>query len=141
METKVTKREMFEVIKAMVSGDNFDTEVTEDMIAAFCDKEIAALDAKAAKAKENAAKKKAEGDALTDAVLAALSEDFEPIADILARVDAEDATLGKVSYRLNQLSKAGKAEKATLEIPGGEGKKKRQVVGFKIAGLNRYEEG
>ena len=54
---KITKREMFEAIK-----ETFETgecKFEADVVKAFCDKEIAALDAKAAKAKQRAAAKKA----------------------------------------------------------------------------------
>ena len=101
------------------------------MVVAFCDNEIALLDKKAAKAKENAAKKKAEGDELTDAVLEALSDEFEPIADIAGRIDGEDVTVSKVTYRLTQLCKAGKAEKTELTVPGVDGGKARKIMGYR----------
>lgn len=105
-----------------------------DTITAWAEKKIAQLDRKAAKAKETAAKKRAEGDELTEAVLAALTEDFEPIADIAARIEGEEVTVSKVSYRLNALSKAENpsVEKGELVIEG-EGKK-RKCVGYRLIG-------
>ena len=131
METKITKREMYEAIITMVNGGEmkYDAEAFVE----FCENEIALLDKKAEKAKERAAVKRAEGDELTDAVYAALGEDFEPIADIAARVEGADVTVSKVTYRLGQLVKAGKAEKQELVIDGGEGQKKRKVQGYKLA--------
>ena len=130
METKITKREMYEAIITMVNGGEmkYDAEAFVE----FCENEIALLDKKAEKAKERAAVKRAEGDELTDAVYAVLGEDFEPIADIAARVEGADVTVSKVTYRLGQLVKAGKAEKQELVIDGGEGQKKRKVQGYRI---------
>jgi hypothetical protein len=129
---KITKKEMFAIIRdAFLTGE---TEVSAEAIAAFCDKEIAALDSKAAKAKERAAAKKAEADVLYDQVKDALSTDeFQTIADIAATV-AEvnaDATVSKVTYRLTKLVEAGVAEKTDVTIPGGEGIKARKVKAFR----------
>ena len=126
---KITKREMFEAIIDGVKGGDFKYAVED--ITAFCENEIALLDKKAAKAKEAAAKKRAEGDELTDAVRAALSADtFEPIADIAARIEGDDVTVAKVTYRLTQLVKNGEAEKQEVSIANGEGKA-RKVQGYK----------
>ena len=62
------------------------------------------------------------------------TEDFEPIADIAARIEGEDVTVAKVTYRLTQLVKNGEAEKQELTIPGGEGQKARKVQGYKLIG-------
>lgn len=128
---KITKREMFEAIKeTFETGEcKFDAEVVK----AFCDKEIAALDSKAAKAKERAAAKKAEADVLMDQVRDALTGEYATIADIAAAV-AEvnaDATVSKVTYRLTKLVEAGDAEKTDITIPGGDGVKARKVKAFR----------
>jgi len=124
---KFTKREMFEAIMAAVEGSDRSADITDEMIAEFCVKEIAALDRKAEKARETQAKKKAEGDELTEDVFAALTSDFEPIATIASRVmeDNENATAGKVQYRLKVLVDTGRAEKQeiTVEIDGEKFKK------------------
>lgn len=126
---KLTDRKIF---TAIVDG-TFD-DLDPDAIVAWAEKKIAQLDHKAEKAKETAAKKKAEGDALTDAVLEAVGEDFETIADIAARIEGEDVTVSKVSYRLNALSKAEnpRVEKGELVIEGDG--KKRKVVGYRLIG-------
>ena len=127
---KITKREMFEAIIEGVEAGSFKYDVED--IKAFCENEIALLDKKAAKAKEAAAKKRAEGDELTDAVRAALSADtFEPIADIAARIEGDDVTVAKVTYRLTTLVKNGEAEKQEITITAGEGTKARKVQGYK----------
>ena len=127
---KITKREMYEAIIAVVSAGEF--KYDKDEYIDFCQKEIELLEKKAVKAKESAAKKKAEGDQLTEAVYEVLSaEEFEPIADITARVDGEDVTVAKVTYRLGALVKAGKAEKSEIEVAGGEGQKKRKIAAYR----------
>lgn len=135
---KMTKKETYEMIIGLIH-DAYDLgEEKVEMAIEFCEKEIAALEKKAEKAKENAAKKKAEGDALLETVYDALSEDeFETIAMIAKRVAGEDpeATVGKVQYRLGALAKDGRAEKSTIVIPATEDTKMRKVVGYrKIVG-------
>ena len=127
---KITKREMYEAIaKAMETGE---CKYAPDVVIEFCENEIALLDKKAAKAKERAATKKAQGDELTEAVRAAMSaEEFEPIADIAARIEGEDVTVAKVQYRLTQLVKNGEAEKEQITVPGGEGQKARKIMAYK----------
>lgn len=128
---KITKREMYEAIK-----ETFETGSCKFDAAAvmeFCDKEIAALDAKAAKAKERAAAKKAEADVLMTQVEEALTGEFQTIADIAAAV-AEvnaDATVSKITYRLTKLVESGVAEKTDVTIPGSEGVKARKVKAFR----------
>ena len=129
---KITKREMFEAIKETFETGSCKFDAATVM--AFCDKEIASLDAKAAKAKERAAAKKAEADVLMDQVRDALTGEFQTIADIAAAV-AEvnaDATVSKVTYRLTKLVEAGDAEKTDVTVPGVDGAKARKVKAFRI---------
>ena len=130
---KITKREMFEAIKAAFTTG--ECELTAETVTAFCDKEIAALDAKAAKAKERAAAKKAEADVLYDQVKDALNADeFQTIADIsavVAEVNA-DATVSKTTYRLTKLVEAGLAEKTQVSIPAVDGGKARKVQAYRL---------
>lgn len=129
---KITKREMFEAIK-----ETFETGACKydaATVMAFCDKEIASLDAKAAKAKERAAAKKAEADVLMGQVEDALTGEFQTIADIAAAVSAvnADATVSKVTYRLTKLVEAGVAEKTDVSVPGVDGGKARKVKAFRV---------
>ena len=129
---KITKREMFEAIKETFETGSCKFDAATVM--AFCDKEIASLDTKAAKAKERAAAKKAEADVLMDQVRDALTGEFQTIADIAAAV-AEvnaDATVSKVTYRLTKLVEAGDAEKTDVSVPGVDGAKARKVKAFRI---------
>lgn len=134
MEKKITKREMFEAIKAGCTTGNW--TVSDIEVAEFCENEIALLDKKAAKAKERQAEKKAAGDELTDAVKAALTDEFAVIADIAAKVAetyGEDATIARVTYRLTQLVKNGEAENGDVKIAASEGQKARTIKAYKLA--------
>lgn len=122
---KVTKKEMFNVIKDALA-DRAD-------VVAFCDHEIELIDKKAAKAKEAAAKKRANGDELTDVVFSLLNDEPQTIADIAGQIEGEDVTTSKVSYRLTSLVKAGKAQKVDLKIEAAEGGKSRTVKGYFLA--------
>ena len=129
---KITKREMYEAIK-----ETFETgscKYDAATVTAFCDKEIAALDAKAAKAKERAAAKKAEADVLMGQVEDALTDEFQVIADIAAAVAAEnaDATVSKVTFRLTKLVEAEVAEKTQVTIPATETTKARKVQAYRL---------
>jgi hypothetical protein len=120
-EIKVTKRERFNEIIDVLSG----IDGTADLVA-FVEDQIALLDRKAAKAKETAATKKAE-DALLPVVEAALTDELSTIADIVARIDAEDMTAAKAASRLNKLVASGVAVKDTVKVD------KRTLVAFKLA--------
>ena len=133
MEKKITKREMYEAIKTGCTTGEW--TVSDVEIAEFCDNEIALLDKKAIKAKERAAEKRAAGDELTDAVRAALTDEFTIIADIAAKVAetyGEDATIARVTYRLTQLVKNGEAENGDVKVEGGEGQKTRTIKAYRI---------
>ena len=136
---KITKRQMYTAMINFANEGSFSFDAGEgeimvvapDEIVAFAENEIALLDKKAAKAKETAAKKKTEADALTDAIAQALGEDFEPIADIAARIEGDDVTVAKCTYRLNKLVELGLAEKQAIKVPGSDGKKNRTIQGYK----------
>ena len=130
---KITKREMFEAIK-----ETFETgscKYDAAVVTAFCDKEIAALDSKAAKAKERAAAKKAEADVLMGQVEGALTDEYQVIADIAAAVVEvnADATVSKVTFRLTKLVESGVAEKTQVTIPATETTKARKVQAYRLA--------
>ena len=132
---KITKRERYiEIIDlaALAEEQGFEGFDFEGMVT-FCKKEIAALDRKATKAKEVAATKREEADKLLDVVADCLTSELEPIATITERVAAqgyEDVTVGKITYRLSQLVKAGTAVRGEFVIPATETTKKRTVSGF-----------
>ena len=129
----VTKRELYTAIREIF--ENTETsigDITPDMVIEFCDKEIAALDRRAEKARENAAQRKAEGDDMTEAVYAALTDEFTTIAAITLATDFEDVTVGKVQYRLKTLVDSNRAEKQEITVE--ENGKSRKVMGFRRIG-------
>ena len=131
-KTKITKKERFETLIALFNGDIVLEDIAADAdYVGFFEKEIVALDKKAAKAKETQAKKKAEGDELTDRIAGVLTDEFATISDIVKALGDEDVSNQKASYRLGKLADAGKAVKGELNV-GGEGKA-RKVVAYKLA--------
>ena len=118
--TKMTEREMYAYIKEQMAGD---TEVEQ-----FCDKKIEAINKKNEQAKIRNAKKRAEGNELTQAVKDVLTEDMQTISEITNQVAVEGATPAKVSYQLNQLAKACKITKGEKEVVSSEGKKSKKVA-------------
>ena len=125
-EKKITKKENFTKIVGILIDAG-----CEDL-AKVIEHEIELLDNKAAKAKATAAKKKTEGDALSDAVAAVLTDEFCTIADITDKVvfDGEVST-AKVQYRLNDLVKRGIATKEQVTV--GEGESKRKLMAYAVA--------
>ncbi len=131
---KITKRLVLEtLIKAIDAGDilleTYDVDTAD--VRTYAENEIALLDKRAEKAKERAAKTRAEGDELMEVVYEALGDDFEPIADILSRIEGEDLSAAKVIARMKKLVSAGRAEKAELKIKPAEGGKARVLMGYK----------
>lgn len=130
MADKMTKRDVWAEIRATLV-DNFE----EGDVAAyveFIDKEIAAIDARAEKEKARRAAKKAEGDALKDAVKAAIENAEGPItaaaiADELLE-EYPEVTKAKVTYRASALAKDGEVDKTKIDEDG------RKVVAYAPAG-------
>lgn len=133
---KITKREMYEALVAYATEADMEvvvgeTTVTAEDFVTFATKEIEQLDKKAVKAKERAAAKRAEGDALTEAVLDVLTAEFQTAAEVAAAlVDVEDATVAKVSYRLGALVKDGKAVKEDIKVDRDG--KKATLKGYRL---------
>ena len=136
MTTKVTKRAMFEAMRSYFEGSDIlievgETCINEGTLIEFCDKEIAALDRKAVKAKETAAAKKSASDELTETIFSVLTDDFMTIANVASLVEGDEVTVARCQYRLNKLVEAGRAEKEEMVITSDSGKK-RKVMGFRL---------
>ena len=101
-EKKVTKKEYYAMLKEIVEGADVDNQVE---LVEFIDKQITLLENKAAKAKEKAAEKRAEGDELRATVEAALTDEYQTIAAITEQIEGEDVTKAKITARLTQLVK------------------------------------
>lgn len=137
---KITEAQMFEAIKSMIETGVFQyqaaegtMEVDSDEVAAFCEKKLDALARKAAKARETAASKKAEGDELTEIIYQHVSEEPITIEDMVAALDDETVTRGKVQYRLSALAKEGRVVKTEVSTTGADGKK-RHVAAYALPG-------
>lgn len=123
-ETKMTKKMWFEEIRNIVEAA--DVEDKAGMLE-FIDTQLAQLATRAEKAAERAAKKKADGDALRDAVEAVLTDELQTADEITAQIDEEGISKAKVTARLTQLIKAGKATKDIIKIEDS-----RKVTAYKI---------
>lgn len=124
MAEKMTKAMWFEEIKAVVETSDYERK---DEAVEFIDKQLELIASKAEKARERAAKTKAEGDELREAVRAVLTEEFQTIDDIVAQVAEEGVTKAKVTARLTQLVKAEMAEKDQIKADDG-----RKVMAYRL---------
>jgi hypothetical protein len=116
MTEKITKKGYFEMIEEIVRAS--DDSRVEDILN-FIEHEKELLEAKRVKAQAKAEKTRNEGDELRKAVQSCLTDEFQIISDIFAQIDGEDVTQPKVTARLNQLVKAGIAEKEQVKTEDG----------------------
>lgn len=114
---KITKKENYEMIKEIVLAS--DVENKEELVA-FVEKQVESLEAKAVKAKERAAEKKADGDALRTQVEGLLTENYQTADEITEQVQGADITKSKIIARLTQLVKADIAEKEQVKTEDGK---------------------
>ena len=112
-DVKMTKAMWLEEIKGVVEAADYENK--EGAIE-FINKQIETLAAKAEKAKEKAAKAKAEGDDLRAIVECILTANAQPIDDIVAQIESEDVTKAKVTARLTALVNAGIAKKEPVKV-------------------------
>lgn len=131
-EVKVTKKDWYAQIRAVVEAS--DNEQKEGILG-FIDHEVELLEAKAAKAAERAASKKADGDELRNAVQAVLTDELQTIDAITAQIEGEDITKAKVTARLTQLVKAGIATKDMVKTEDS-----RKVTAYKLGSGDIEEE-
>ena len=131
---KITKKQMFEGMVAYFKGE--DTAISEAQFIEFCGAQIADLNKKAAKAKERAAAKKAEGDELTDLVYSVMTDEFQTGAEIATAVLAQlsedtDVTASKITARITKLVNAEMVvkEQVSVEVEG----KKSKKMAYKLA--------
>ena len=123
-DVRITKKVVLEAIKAAAErGADFGDVVSAADVVAYADTMIAQLDAKAAKAKEKAAEKKAEGDALRAVVESVITDELQTIEAITEAVKAvegyADVTKAKVTARLTQLIKSEKIHKEQVKLEDG----------------------
>lgn len=112
-EAKITKAEKLQMIKAIVEASDAEEKV---MLVETIDTILAQDANKAAKAKERAAAKRAEGDALRATVQGVLTEEFQSAQAITDAIGDEEVTKAKVIARLKQLVDSGVAVKEEQKI-------------------------
>lgn len=118
-EKRMTKKDYFEEIKGLVE----ETEVeNKNELIYFLESQIESIDNKAAKAKERAAAKKAEGDELRETVKSVLTNEFQTAEEITAAIGDEEITKAKVIARLTQLVNLGEAVKEATKTEDNKSK-------------------
>ena len=105
--TTITERDIY---NSILDG-TFDIDVLQG----FAQKKLAQLDKRNASAKVRAERKRAEGDQLTDAVLAFVTDEPQNRAQIAAAFNAANGTDfsdAKIGARLSKLARGGQIAKA-----------------------------
>lgn len=122
MTSKITE-------KAVYTGI-LEGTIDADVLKAFAEKKLAQLDKRAESAKIRAAKKKAEGDALIEAVFACIGDEAKTRTQITSELIDEgyDVTEGKITARLTKLVKDGRIAKAKGKVTGEDGKSKTATL-------------
>lgn len=115
----MTKKELFLSIKEDLVATGGNVADYEEKIA-FIDEQVKQIDTKADKARERAANKKAEGDALREAIYNTLTSEPKTIPAICAELGDEEITEAKVRARLSQLVSLDRVEKEKVKVDGGE---------------------
>lgn len=129
---KMTKAMYFAELREMVLNTVEDVEKQDELLA-FIDKETAILEKRKVAAANRAEKKRAESDALTDAIFACITDKLATVDEIVLALDAEDVTRNKVTARLGKLVKAGLIEKDAVKV---EGKKR---MAYRLPGADAAE--
>ena len=115
MEKKITKKDYYTMLKEIVEeSKDIETEISKEELLEFIDKQVTSINAKAEKAKEKAAEKKANGDELREVVQSILTKEYQTIDAIVNQIENEEITKAKVTARLTSLVKAGLATKSDL---------------------------
>lgn len=119
-EKRMTKKDYFkECLELVESLENLDNK---DELIYFLNSQIESIDNKAAKAKERAAAKKAEGDALRETVKSLLTNEFQTADEITAALGNEEISKAKVIARLTQLVNLGEAVKEAAKTEDNKSK-------------------
>ncbi len=115
---KKTKAMYFAELKDMVMEAEEITDELKDELVDFLDKQVEAIEKRKAAAAARAEKKKAESDALTDAIFAVMTEELMTADEIMDALEDETATKNKVTARLTKLINAEKVVKETIKVDG-----------------------
>ena len=116
---KKTKAMYFSELREMVMMAVED-QAQQDELVEFIDKQLETLEKRKKAAAERAEKKKAESDAMTDAILAQIGDELITVDEIVIALDNEEVTRNKVTARLGKLVKAGMIVKETVKVEGNK---------------------
>lgn len=116
---KKTKAMYFAELREMVLAAVED-QAQQDELVEFIDKQIETLEKRKVAAAERAEKKKAESDAMTDAILAQIGDKLITVDEIVVALDSEEVTRNKVTARLGKLVKAGTIVKEAVKVDGNK---------------------
>ena len=116
---KKTKAMYFAELREMVLAAVED-QAQQDELLEFIDKQIETLEKRKVAAAERAEKKKAESDAMTDAILAQIGNEPITVDEIVIALDSEEVTRNKVTARLGKLVKAGTIVKEAVKVEGNK---------------------
>ena len=116
---KKTKAMYFAELREMVLAAVED-QAQQDELIEFIDKQIETLEKRKVAAAERAEKKKAESDAMTDAILAQIGNELITVDEIVVALDSEEVTRNKVTARLGKLVKAGTIVKEAVKVEGNK---------------------
>lgn len=116
---KRTKAMYFAELREMVLAAVED-QAQQDELLEFIDKQIETLEKRKVAAAERAEKKKAESDAMTDAILAQIGNELITVDEIVVALDSEEVTRNKVTARLGKLVKAGTIVKEAVKVDGNK---------------------
>lgn len=116
---KKTKAMYFAELREMVLAAVKD-QAQRDELVEFIDKQIETLEKRKVAAAERAEKKKAESDAMTDAILAQIGNELITVDEIVIALDSEEVTRNKVTARLGKLVKAGTIVKEAVKVDGNK---------------------
>ena len=116
---KKTKAMYFAELREMVLAAVED-QAQQDELLEFIDKQIETLEKRKVAAAERAEKKKAESDAMTDAILAQIGNEPITVDEIVIALDSEEVTRNKVTARLGKLVKAGTIVKEAVKVDGNK---------------------
>lgn len=116
---KKTKAMYFSELREMVLAAVED-QAQQDELLEFIDKQIETLEKRKVAAAERAEKKKAESDAMTDAILAQIGNELITVDEIVIALNSEEVTRNKVTARLGKLVKAGTIVKEAVKVEGNK---------------------
>lgn len=116
---KKTKAMYFAELREMVLAAVED-QAQQDELVEFIDKQIETLEKRKVAAAERAEKKRAESDAMTDAILAQIGDELITVDEIVLALDSEEVTRNKVTARLGKLVKAGTIVKEAVKVEGNK---------------------